>query len=108
MPPTIPPPENAFPLPDKDTKLGLPDHTGSSSAGGRVLHVNLFIVKYGTDDKAHAAAISLSVLLLIFIAVLSFAPASPEHDKLISWLESAVLITIGVAIGQGMSGSKAG
>jgi hypothetical protein len=86
--------------------LGLPDHTGSSIAGGRVLHVNLFVFKYGTDDKAHAAAMVLSILFLIFIAVLSFAPSSPEHDKLLSWLESALLLTVGVAIGQGISAPK--
>ena len=100
----IPEPQNTSPVPDSATKKGLPDHTGKDNADGRVLHVNLGIVKYGTDDKAHAAAMVLSVVIILFLgALLAFAPHDEETKDLIGWLKSAVLLTIGVAIGQGAS-----
>ncbi|WP_277983961.1 hypothetical protein [Sphingomonas faeni] len=47
----------------------------------------------------------LSLLLLIFIAaILIFAPSGGVADKILSWLESAFLLTVGVAIGK--SGGK--
>jgi len=42
------------------------DYTGSE-AENRVLHINLWFFKYGTNDKTHAAAMVLSLLLFITI-----------------------------------------
>lgn len=105
--PQIPPPEGASPLPDAETKLGLPDHTGMSPADGRVLRVNLGFLKFGTDDKAQAVAFILSVFMLILLVVLAiFAPDSEQATNLASLLEKAVLITIGVAVGQSLHTKK--
>ncbi len=104
QPPTIPPPSHVSPVPDDATKAGLKDYT-SPTAANRILHINLGFFKYGTSDQAHAAAMVLSLLLLIFIAaILIFAPSGGVADKILSWLESAFLLTVGVAIGK--SGGK--
>jgi len=105
MPQEILPPENASPVPDDATLLGFPpDHTGSSSARGRVFHLNLGIFKYGTDDKAHAAAMGLSLLIFVFLGILlCFGQANANTDNMIAFLQNALLLTIGVAIGQGTS-----
>jgi hypothetical protein len=88
------------PVPDDATKAGLKDYT-SPSAANRVLHLNFGVFKYGTSDQTHAAAMVLSLLLLLFIAaILIFAPAGEQADKILSWLESAFLLTVGVAIGK--------
>ena len=62
----IPPPENTSSVPDKATKTGLNDYTGPA-AESRVLRINLGIFKYGTNDKTHAAALVLSLLLFLTI-----------------------------------------
>lgn len=49
----------------------------------------------------------LSLLLLIFIAaIVIFGNQGPETDKILGWLESAFLLTVGVAIGKSGGGSK--
>jgi hypothetical protein len=67
-PPAIPPLGNVSDRPDKETQKGLKDFT-SPEAEKRVLFINLGFLRYGTDDKAHAASIILSALL--FFAVVA-------------------------------------
>lgn len=101
----IPPPsENLSLQPDKDTKKGLPpDYAADGSAGHRVLHINLGFFKYGTNDKAHAASIMLS--LLLFVAIISvivigmFTSNMTWAEKAFNWLGSAFLFTTGIALG---------
>lgn len=102
MPPPILPPLNVAPQPDKATQIGLQDFTGNS-ADKRVLHINLGFIKYGTNDKSHAAAIVLSiVLLLTIIGVIFIGVASPDlawKEKIFNWLGGAFLFVSGVALG---------
>jgi hypothetical protein len=105
--PAIQEPDNVSPVPDKATKKGLPDHTGSGKADGRIMHVNLGFARYGTDDKSHAAAMVITFILLVFLALLIiFAPENDQNKELIGWIKGAVLLTVGVAIGQGGSNTK--
>lgn len=100
---TILPPHNLSPDPDQATRKGLNDFTGKN-AEGRVLSINVWFLKYGTDDKAHAAALLLSLILLaILIGVLIRADGSQSvwNDKVFSWLGSAFLLVAGIAIGKG-------
>ena len=100
--PEIPPPSNLSPKPDKDTKKGLKDHTGPA-ADGRILLINLGFFKYGTDDKTHAAALVLS--LLIFITIIgvillgAWASSTDWVEEVFKWLGSAFLFISGVALG---------
>ena len=76
VPPNIPPPSGDLSsTPDQATKTGL-DLTGPV-AENRILFINAWVIRYGTDDKAHAASITLSLLLLftaiIIIIIGSFA-----------------------------------
>ena len=101
MPIEIPEPKNVSPVPDRDTKKGMSDYTGPS-ADERVLHINVGFFKYGTNDKAHAAAMVLSLLLFASIAVLLIFGMQHEWaDKVFTWLGSAFLFVTGVAIGKG-------
>ena len=97
----IPPPANTPRKPDKDTKKGIRDYTGPS-ADNRVLHINVGFFKYGTDDKTHAAAIVLSLLLfLTIVGVLIFGNGGAWSVEAFRWLGGAFLFTAGVAIGKG-------
>jgi hypothetical protein len=104
MPPSILPPSGDLSdRPDAETRKGL-DFT-AGSAENRVLFINLGIFRYGTDDKAHAAAIALSAALLIvavgIIAAGLFSTNAPWLDKVLAWVSNAFLFVAGVSIGQG-------
>lgn len=101
----IPGPSGSLsPLPDKETKSGLHDYTGKD-AHSRVLLINLWLFKYGTNDKTHAAAVVLSLILLTTIIVVIIigmnATNGPWLDKVFSWLGGAFLFIAGVALGKG-------
>jgi hypothetical protein len=89
--------------PDSETALGL-DWTGDRPAAQRVLYLNFGFFKYGTDDKAHAAAILLSIGLLAALFIISltaiFSPNAPMFERAINIFGNAFLFVAGVAIGQ--------
>jgi hypothetical protein len=110
-----PPPSNVSPQPDKDTQKGM-DQTGPN-ADGRVLYINLWLFKYGTDDKTHAAAVVFSFVLLIMIAsiiiggMVIVTQENPARlawvEKVFSWSGSAFLFIAGIALGsRGVGSSK--
>jgi hypothetical protein len=109
MPPrkrVLPPPESVVSKkPDSDTKKGIEkanDYTGQQ-ADERVLFINLGIFKYGTSDKAHAAAVALSSVLLLTIIGLIVFGSGMEHewrDDVFKWATGAFLFTSGIALGQ--------
>ncbi len=103
----IPPPENVSPVPDEATRRGLSDYT-SEAADNRVLRLNLGFLKYGTSDQTHAAAIVLSMFLLLCMAgVLIFNINTETGWRAFQWLGSAFLFVAGVAVGRSTSsGSK--
>jgi Na+/melibiose symporter-like transporter len=102
----IPTPGNLSPIPDSATKTGMSDFTGDS-ADNRVLKINLYFIKYGTSDQAHAASLVFSAVLLLSIIVLFiFAPSGEQLDKLLGWLEGGFLLTLGVAIGKSGKGAS--
>lgn len=88
--------------PDSYTK----EHPGfiKGNAPNQVLHLRLLGVSYGTDDKSHAAAIILSIVLFGFWAVtvaIGFFVEEPNwFEGLIASQLSAFLFVAGVAIGQ--------
>lgn len=100
----IPPPDNVPSTPDPATRKGL---TGPDGTPNRVLYINLGIFRYGTDDKVHAGAIALSLILLLSIMVVviwgMFTANLSWADKTFSWLGSAFLFTAGIALGSGTS-----
>lgn len=102
MPIKPPPPQD--PLPDPPTKLGIPDDQTGPEAKGRVFYINLGFVRYGSTDKAHGAAVLLSLLLfLLMAAVLALSVCSPENallERIFDWLSGAFLVIAGVAIGR--------
>ena len=84
------------------------DFTGSE-ADNRVLHINLWVFKYGTNDKTHAAAMVLSLLLfLTIVGVLIFGGGTDLAKEAFHWLGSAFLFVSGVALGKGGSEPKGG
>lgn len=103
------PPSNTSTRPDRDTAKGITDYTGSS-ADNRVLHINFGFFKYGTHDKVHAAAMILSILLLIvtvFVIYAGFSGQKPDWvDKVFAWSTGAFLFVAGVALGKGASGDN--
>ena len=82
------------------------DYTGSE-ADNRVLHINLWFFKYGTNDKTHAAAMVLSLLLFItIVGVLVFGNGGDLAKEAFHWLGSAFLFVSGVALGKGGAEEK--
>lgn len=107
-PPQVKPPPPAPETPDEDTKKS-PDFTRPGDQGGRVFYFERWGIKYGTDDKGHAASIILSLTLLALMALLFCIGAIAER----SWVGDAVKIlgtaftlTAGIAIGKGSSGNS--
>jgi|APCry1669189241_1035207.scaffolds.fasta_scaffold113452_1 hypothetical protein len=95
------PPEHSSPVPDKYTKTGMPDHTGRGNANGRVLHIDLYFLKYGTDDQVKAVALMLTCLMIIIRVVLTMcSPSNTDAQSFESLLDKAILIAVGVALGQ--------
>lgn len=77
------------------------DYTGSE-ADNRVLHINLGIFKYGTNDKTHAAAMVISLLLfLTIVGVLILGDGGDWSKEAFRWLGSTFLFVTGVALGKG-------
>lgn len=93
--------------PDRYTESGAIFFQGG--APNQVLKFERFGVSYGTDDKSHAAAIILSLvigfLLLVVFVIGSFVERTWIPDAL-KILGTAFTFTIGVAIGQGASKAK--
>ena len=87
----------------------MSDFTGKD-ARDRVLYINLWFFKYGTNDKVHAAAVVLSIVLLLAIIALIFFGTSHHEgnwdEKAFSWLGGAFLFISGVALGKGGSDRK--
>jgi hypothetical protein len=104
--PVIPSLGNIPDEPDQDTLKGLRKDFTSTAAENRVLHINFGFFKYGTDDKAHAGAMVLSMALLVMIALTGlagFIPGAGDWTKtLLQMLGSAFTFVAGVAIGQGL------
>ncbi len=78
-------------------------------APNQIFKFKRFGISYGTDDKAHAAAIILSILIGLLLFAIFLIGAFVER----SWITDALKIlgtaftfTIGVAIGQGTSSKK--
>ncbi|MBQ5470338.1 MAG: hypothetical protein IIT54_07010 [Acetobacter sp.] len=71
------------------------------------MYINLGFFKYGTDDKAHAAALVFCFLLLFLIAIIitfgawstNFSKNSTWMDKIFSGILNAFLFISGVALG---------
>ena len=111
QPPRIPPPASITPdEPDSDTRKGLKDYTSPSGAEGRIFYMNLKFFHYGTNDKAHAAAIFLSMALLvavlIVLAISSFSKNSAAAERTVTSLLSVFTVTVGIAVGKGVSSRK--
>ena len=107
-PPKIPELGEVSSEPDKYTRKS-PDMTGAS-AENRVMLIDVGFFKYGTDDKAHAGAIFLSLLLLfvlfVTVAVGAFAPNVEWLKVAIQVVGSSFTLVAGVAIGRGGAVNK--
>lgn len=93
--------------PDSFTKSGSPFFDGG--APNQIFKFEKFGVSYGTDDKSHAAAILLSILIGILLLVIFAIGAFVERiwiPDALKILGSAFTFTIGVAIGQGTSAKR--
>ena len=104
LPPVAPPPDGDLSdVPDSATKRAL-DFTGSD-AENRILFVNCGFFRYGTDDKTHAAAILLSIVLLLvailIILIGLFSSNLGWLERALSWVGTTFVFTAGVAIGRG-------
>jgi hypothetical protein len=78
--PDIPSPGPLSEEPDPETKKGY-DWTGRE-AHDRVIFLDFGFFKYGTNDKAHAAAIILSLCILVVIVIISilyYLQLTPRH-----------------------------
>lgn len=109
-----PPRADLSPNPDPDTATSpdLPDFTGDE-AGSRVLHLTTRWLRYGTNDKGHAAALILSVLLLIIVGLVVVAGVAAGYllgdqpgwlEKTLTWLGNGFFFVAGVAIGKSVEG----
>jgi len=81
----------------------MSDFTGKD-ARDRVLYINVGLFKYGTNDKAHAAAIVLSMTLLAAIICLVFFGTrngdNAWNERAFNWMSRAFLFVAGVTLGK--------
>lgn len=94
-----PPPQQM--TPDRDTRKA--PYT-SGDGDGQVFHFQKFGIRYGTDDKGHAAALVLAVLLFVGI-LLCLVAGSLGKDyefaiEIAKIFSSAFLIVTGIAVGK--------
>lgn len=109
----VAPPAMGGDTPDNFTAKN-PDYTGDH-AQNRVLHINTRILRYGTDDKAHAAALILSVsllfsaILVVLVGIVQLITHSDSKwlETVLTWIGNAFLFTSGIAVGRGGSGQPA-
>jgi hypothetical protein len=77
----------------------------SESAENRLLFINAGFFRYGTDDKAHAAAIVLSGVLLVIgllvVIIGSFSSNSAWLERALMLIWNAFMFVAGVALGRG-------
>ena len=103
--PEIVPPVAGPDVADHATRRS-PDFTGEQ-ADGRVFLFNRWGIKYGVDDKAHAAALILSFIIMVlfaFVAVVGMIVERTWTGDAIKILGTGLTLTTGIAIGQ--SGGK--
>lgn len=94
-------PKETSPVPDSVTTAS--DLTGER-ANNRVFYINLGILKYGTDDKNHAASVFFSLLLFVVIVgcviALGFNLKNPEfYKEVFRWTTGTFLLVLGFALG---------
>lgn len=78
-------------------------------ADGQIFHFAKFGIRYGTDDKGHAAALILSCVLLFCAMIVSslglfvsFSSKDPKWIEIVlTWIGNAFLFTAGIAVGKG-------
>lgn len=79
-------------------------------APNQVFHFQKFGISYGTDDKGHAAAILLSVSILVLIFVIVFVGAWIEDrnwlSEILKVLGNAFLIVTGIAVGKSVNSNS--
>ena len=96
---------------DLDVSDKPDEHTKKSfvqgGAPGQVFSLNLFGVKYGTDDKVHSAAVFLSILVLILLGIVFVLGTFVDR----SWISTAIqtlgpvfTFLAGVAVGKSIEG----
>jgi len=105
----IPTPEAVSPAPDELTGEALKDLTAVSAAG-RVFLLDLGIIKYGSDDKIHAAAFIFACILL-FVTVAFYTAGFFAHDtawaeEAVKWSGSTFLFVAGIVLGKASGGMK--
>ena len=99
-----PSPEHVKPK-DKST-----DYTGES-APERVLWINLYFIKYGTNDKFQGAAIFFSLLMIFLMLIMVIigcfkCESQAWAEKFIGWLQTMLVFTVGIGIGKSISSIK--
>jgi len=106
-----PPPSNIPDEPDTYTQAA-PDYSHPKPAPNRILHIDTKYFRYGTADKAHAAALCLSASLLVsavIIAIIGGCIEASSHsdpkwlDTLVTWIGNGFLFTAGIAVGRSKS-----
>ena len=65
--------------------------------------MDLGLIKFGTDNTSQAIALILSFVILALLMLLLFcAPENSQTVEVISALKNTLLITVGVAVGNGL------
>lgn len=85
-----PPPNVNESVPDKYTQQS-PDYSGDDYAKNRYLHVRTRLFNYGTDDKTQAAAIVLSVMILVVaLIIVTLGSVVSISGREAKWLETVL------------------
>lgn len=99
------PPTNVPTTPDKATKKAFTD----GDAPQQVFHLSWKGLRYGTDDKGHAAALILSITILgvmIVALLIGMLVDRPWVGETLKILGSGFLIVAGIAVGKSVEKSK--
>ncbi|MEO0549204.1 MAG: hypothetical protein AAFZ91_04730 [Pseudomonadota bacterium] len=104
----IKPPTNTNSEPDEATKKAGKDFTSEGPVDERVFRIKWFGMTYGTDDKAHGAALFIAILLVGVMLILGIAggivgalqPEVTVFERAFSVLGSLLSFVAGAAIGR--------
>lgn len=92
------------PDPSQVRQKDEPDDYTGDNASDRVLFINLGFFKYGTNDKSHGAAIILSFLLFVLLAVIfviGFWATNVDWAKeCLRFVGTTFVFVAGVAVGR--------
>lgn len=97
------------PSPNDVTEKDRPEDYTGPSAPNRALFINLYFLKFGSDDKIQGAAIfvciCLTILIILVLMINTIKESSALTTAVLDWIKSPFLLALGAAVGRAGTGN---